>query len=202
MGGIGSGRFGGSPTIESTGAVMLDVNHVMRAVAGRQPATVALAGSIGGRVYAVALAVELADDGTGAVRVRHGSIRHLSGETGPQDYPVALTSTPCRFGGRRWWFVCPQTGRRVGKLYLPNGGCRFLSRDAYRLGYRSQRITPTARIHSGLVRLYRRLGEPYTGLASGLPQRPKSMRQATYGRILLDVLIAQKLLLGLIASGR
>ena len=38
---------------------------------------------------------------------------------------VALTFTPCRFGGRRPWFICA-CGRRVGKVYLPctmyNGG--------------------------------------------------------------------------------
>ncbi len=32
---------------------------------------------------------------------------------------IALTFTPCRFGGRRAWFACPSCGRRVGKVYLP-----------------------------------------------------------------------------------
>jgi len=32
---------------------------------------------------------------------------------------IALTFTPCRFGGRRAWFSCPSCGRRVGKVYLP-----------------------------------------------------------------------------------
>jgi hypothetical protein len=48
--------------------------------------------------------------------------------TGSQHYPVSMVTTPCLFGGSRWWWVCPATGRRVGKLYLPNGGARFLSR--------------------------------------------------------------------------
>jgi AAA domain len=41
----------------------------------------------------------------------------------------------------RWWWICPATGRRVSKLYLPNGGVRFLSHGpgAYRLAYASQR---------------------------------------------------------------
>lgn len=48
------------------------------------------------------------------------------------DYPVRLEPTPCRFGGRRWWLVCPLAvegkacGRRVQKLYLAARyfGCR------------------------------------------------------------------------------
>lgn len=36
--------------------------------------------------------------------------------------------TPCRYGGKRWWFICPQYScqRRVGVLYVKKGiwGCR------------------------------------------------------------------------------
>jgi hypothetical protein len=32
---------------------------------------------------------------------------------------ISLTYTPCRYGGRRTWFVCPRCRRRVGKIYLP-----------------------------------------------------------------------------------
>ncbi len=58
--------------------------------------------------------------------------RH-SGEKESLDYPVSLTATPCRYGGKRWWFICPLVkngmacNRRVLKLYLGGGkhcGCR------------------------------------------------------------------------------
>ena len=64
-------------------------------------------------------------------------VEHFSMRTGSQHYPVSMVTTPCRFGGSRWWWVCPATGRRVGKLYLPNGGARVLSRGlgAYQLAY-------------------------------------------------------------------
>jgi hypothetical protein len=39
----------------------------------------------------------------------------------------------------RWWFRCPRTGRRAAKLYLPNGGFTFASRQAYGLVYACQR---------------------------------------------------------------
>jgi hypothetical protein len=45
-----------------------------------------------------------------------------------EEVMVAITSTPCHFGGRRFWFQC-RCGKRVGRLYLPPDqaivGCRF-----------------------------------------------------------------------------
>jgi len=59
---------------------------------------------------------------------------------------IALTFTPCRFGGRRTWFLCPSCGRRVGKVYLPcsmyYGGQRvacFRCRFCYGLTYEQRR---------------------------------------------------------------
>ena len=40
--------------------------------------------------------------------------------------------------GRRWWFLCPGCGRRMGVLYLPPGRMDFRCRDCYRIRYRSQ----------------------------------------------------------------
>lgn len=57
------------------------------------------------------------------------------------DYKVRLVSTPCHFGGQRWWFICPLTtnnrpcNRRVGVLYLT--GKYFGCRDCYNLTYES-----------------------------------------------------------------
>ena len=47
--------------------------------------------------------------------------------------------------GRRWWFVCPKTAKRVSKVYMPPGAVTFASRGAHRLAYKSQRETPFAR---------------------------------------------------------
>ena len=52
---------------------------------------------------------------------------------------VWLRYTEPQYGGRRWWFMCPLTGDRVAKLYLPPGQNRFASRRAYGLAYRSSR---------------------------------------------------------------
>jgi hypothetical protein len=51
-------------------------------------------------------------------------------------YEVELTATVPRFGGLRWWFVCPlvvrgvSCCRRVGKLYLPGGAATSATGDA------------------------------------------------------------------------
>jgi hypothetical protein len=69
--------------------------------------------------------------------------RH-TGEKTDYDYKVSLTTTPCNFGGVRYWFVCPlytngvYCGRSVGTLYLPPGGKYFGSRHCYDLSYESR----------------------------------------------------------------
>lgn len=58
------------------------------------------------------------------------------------DYKIPLTTTPCRYGGERYWFTCPMSrngqycGRRVGVLY--KNGDFFACRHCYNLTYSSQ----------------------------------------------------------------
>ena len=60
------------------------------------------------------------------------------------DYTVRLTTTPCNYGGVRWWFSCPlitnrvPCGRRVGTLYKYDElfGCRH----CYNLTYNSRNL--------------------------------------------------------------
>jgi hypothetical protein len=49
---------------------------------------------------------------------------------------IAVAWTPCRFGGARVWFGCPQCGSRSARLYL--GGDGFRCRSCARLSYGSQ----------------------------------------------------------------
>jgi hypothetical protein len=58
-------------------------------------------------------------------------------ENAPVHLMIRLVSTRIHCGGRRWWFTCPATGERVGKLYLPPGATRFASRRAHDLTYTS-----------------------------------------------------------------
>ena len=61
------------------------------------------------------------------------------------DYKVELVTTPCNFGGVRYWFICPLTvngrscDRRVAKLYMPPGSRYFGCRHCHNLTYRCQK---------------------------------------------------------------
>lgn len=83
-----------------------------------------------------------------AVGVDGGAVRLIYQTGRPAeacDYAVRLEPSPCRFGGARWWFVCPLScggracRRRVRTLY-PDGpyfGCRHCHRLSYRSTQRS-----------------------------------------------------------------
>jgi hypothetical protein len=51
---------------------------------------------------------------------------------------VQLLARRMRFGGKRWYFVCPQTKRACCKLTLPPGAKAFASVKGWGLSYRSQ----------------------------------------------------------------
>jgi hypothetical protein len=130
---MGSGRPGRRATVEGTGALVLDAAALVRAFRedlrraapgfavpeGRWldlPKT-QVAWGCGGEPRAEAeVGLRLGRD-WGAVHLRF-DIQHLTRRTGPQTQTVALTTTPCRLGGLRWWWRCPQTGRRCAKLYM------------------------------------------------------------------------------------
>ena len=67
-----------------------------------------------------------------------------TGEKTDYDYKISLTTTPCNFGGVRYWFICPLSvngvycGRRTGTLYLASGGNYFGCRHCYNLSYESR----------------------------------------------------------------
>lgn len=76
------------------------------------------------------------------IRLRYTITWRRSGEKEDLDYWVGLQTTPCNFGGVRWWFTCPLASRRAynrrcGVLYLPPGQKYYGSREGYDLTYQS-----------------------------------------------------------------
>jgi len=53
------------------------------------------------------------------------------------EYSVKLDTTPCRLGGKRYWFRCPLCKRRCFELFLPIGEKVFACRLCHRLTYLS-----------------------------------------------------------------
>lgn len=93
-------------------------------------------------------------------------------------YDIRLVAEACRFGGLRWFAICPATWRKVSKLYLPPGAKRFLARKAWKLAYASQHVAP------GFDRLCnqrnRLLFRKLKSDDPDFPLKPKGMRRSTY----------------------
>lgn len=176
MGGSNSGRRGGTPTIERTGAIVLDVHWLVRQAGGADRWagvwTITLGGGEPQRVVMV-LTLDR-EQGIGSLRLVF-NVQHFSRRTGPQDQTILLRAIPCHFGGHRWTFVCPVHQRRVTGLYLPNGGSVFAGRLAYGLGYQSQRGTRADRAWGVIRRVDARLGRDGA--------KPKWMRWRTFTRL-------------------
>lgn len=83
-------------------------------------------------------------EGENFVRFYYTVTDRSSGEKTDYDYKVQLTTTPCNFGGVRYWFICPLSrngvycGRRVAKLYKAPGGSYFGCRHCNNLSYESR----------------------------------------------------------------
>ena len=105
-------------------------------------------------------------------------------------YRVPLTWTPCRFGGRRPWFVCPGAGcgRRAAVLY---GGRFFLCRRCHDLAYESTRRSPGERALGKAQRIRVRLGGT-ANMLEPFPPRPKGMHRRTYERLAREAAAAER----------
>jgi len=69
---------------------------------------------------------------------------HSSEEKHDIDHKYPILTTPCNYGGKRYWFQCSvyrqgvYCGRKVAKLYIGNGSHYFACRHCYNLAYQSQ----------------------------------------------------------------
>jgi hypothetical protein len=176
MGGYGSGRHGWHASIEATDSYVLSAS-ALRSIRPGSAGEAKLTWHSG---FELNVTVETIN---GDVRLflehEHRSSREPEGTV---RYCVDLATTRPHFGGRRWWFLCPRSGRRVSKLYLPLGGFHFWSRRAYALAYQCQRESYVDRLMRKARKLHRRLGGD-GGDFSAPPSRPKRMRQRTYDRL-------------------
>ncbi len=62
----------------------------------------------------------------------------------PISHRIYLTGERCRFGGWRWFAICPMTRARVLKLVYVDG--RFISQKAAKLSYRTQSMSKLQRL--------------------------------------------------------
>jgi hypothetical protein len=182
MGGFGSGRYGGGPTVEST--FRIDIDSLRRDGMIRLGVRGGCVIRFSGPYYDLEVECETHIDGpwNDWVRLKYEMTDYWTGEELKIDDKVYLAPTRAHFGGLRWWFVCPHLNRRVRKLYLPLGGRHFWSRRAYELAYASQRETKYDRALRRARKLRLRLGGDPADDED--PDKPPRMRWATYNRLL------------------
>ncbi len=165
MGGSGSGRGGGRPTIGRTQSNVLSIQLLRNFLR---------LGHSGFRVTFRSYTDEFAVDG---VVDTHGAPHIWLFHTTRCDlrklmaYEVRLERTFPSLGGARWWFLCPETGRRAAKLYLPLGGRRFLSREAYGLVHDTRQMSKAHRQSRRISRIAAKMGAPACDF-SAPPNKP------------------------------
>jgi hypothetical protein len=177
MGGSGSGRWGGKPTIGRTRSYELST-RVFRDLLRLEHSgfrktfrsdwdEVAVSGVVDNRESSPRLVIS-------------HSTRREPRET--ITYEISLVPTHPHLGGVRWWFLCPNRGHRVVKLYLPIGGRYFLSRKAYGLVHDTRQMSRIDRQSRRVTRIAGKLGEPNHDFFVP-PEKPSRMRWQTYDRL-------------------
>jgi hypothetical protein len=126
----------------------------------------------------------LVDPTNAWLRLHYTSTTRATGAKVDRDYRVRLETTQPNYGGLRWWFLCPITGRRALVLYLPgSGGSVFASRQAWGLAYQSQRQSAEDRAVERSLKARKRPGvEDQNMLDMPYCLRPKWMRRRTHRR--------------------
>jgi hypothetical protein len=192
MGGYGSGRSGGRPTVDS--GLTLDLQRLFKT--GWLKARARTSGLLrwtlvhtGEETASISFESDLGEV-SGYVQLRWTSTNLRSGEKRQRENRITLTTSPQPFGGRRWFFVCPHTGENAKKLHLPPGADTFASRKAYRLGYRSQRESPRERSLSRAFALRGEIGGD-GGIGDYIP-KPKGMHARTFERAMEKVYAAEE----------
>ncbi|NMW32041.1 hypothetical protein HKD42_08205 [Altererythrobacter sp. RZ02] len=181
MGGYNSGRQGGRPIAEQS--LKVDLALMLRKgwIAEGRSNGGSLSWSRGGEPAGnIQYYADLSDPANASLTLNYKRQRYGEDWISREQH-IRLDYTQPHFGGRRWWMICPVRGVRAGKLYLPSNGDIFAGRQAWRLGYKSQRIAPRDKPFEALFRLQRRLG-----CNEGWEQpirRPKGMWRQTYDRL-------------------
>ena len=94
-----------------------------------------------GKTNSIGIQTDIKED-AGSLRLYYTQTDQESGQSKDFDYKILITSTPCHYGGRRFWFICPLSvrnqycGRRINVLFKL--GDYFGCRKCHRLTYASQ----------------------------------------------------------------
>ncbi len=104
-----------------------------------------LSWSCNGQVVAsVSYRLEEGGDGSKGLRFMYTITDNVTGERKDYSYIIPVISTPCNFGGKRWWYICQLVvngepcRRRCRIVYLPPRSKYFGCRKCHQLTYESR----------------------------------------------------------------
>lgn len=97
-------------------------------------------------------------------------------------YQVEVTTTPCNYGGNRYWWHCPKCSKRVAVLYCAG---KYVCRHCIGANYQSQLIQPIDRLFERVSVIRAKLGWQQ-GIAHGHGSRPRYMHHSTYDRLVSE----------------
>jgi hypothetical protein len=175
--GFGSGRRGGTVTAESTASYVITASTVGRALQMERRVTGTVRFDEGR--FPVEITIDTTKPSYPFIELTHHTRDDREGDRVMRDR-IRLVWTVPTYGGQRWWFQCPRTWQKTTKLYLPNGGRHFWSRQAYGLGYACQREDSFSRLQRRAAMLNRQLGGEGWRTWEDPPTKPKRMRWSTY----------------------
>src|SRR5689334_5644327 len=111
MGGYGSGRYGGAVTAEGTASYIIAASVLTRAsLQIGQIGTGTL--HFGEEKFPVELHIDTTDWSDPFIELTHRTRDERERNRTVRDR-IRLFLTVPTYGGHRWWFVCPRTGRRT-----------------------------------------------------------------------------------------
>lgn len=151
MGGVGSGRRSTTHegVVEDVPALgMRDLRRLGLVKSGECVIDTVRWSQRGLTVAEARVRVDLPNSQTGTITLA------VLGQTRPAQ-TVTVEGAPCRYGGHRFYFTCPEQGRRCEVLYLHNG--RFACRQAHRLSYAVQGMDELGRARKRRRKLRARL---------------------------------------------
>ncbi|MGP0018512.1 MAG: hypothetical protein ACLPHP_08090 [Candidatus Sulfotelmatobacter sp.] len=114
-----------------------------------------------------------------------------------EPYRIWIEWTPCNYGGKRAWFVCPRgCGHRVAIVYY---GSSPACRQCYRLAYESQQASAKYRSLHGAQAIRMQLGGS-ASIVDPFPAKPKGMHWHRYQRLYTKAMASEEAFLGSLAS--
>jgi hypothetical protein len=107
-------------------------------------------------------------------------------QVGRLDQHITLLARERHFGGRQWYFLCPDLNRAASVLWMPPGAHSFASRQHWgrEVAYASQFMDRENRAHCGKAKINSRLCAMggFNPDEWDLPPKPRWMRWRTYRR--------------------